>query len=145
MKTNKHPAMRFMPDLAGIPIHALFGRDISEPNPDPAPRASLMTADVVLGRDLDSGHEFLVYGRPALDAMARSGRAARVRCLVVELDMQTLELEALVALVTVLRGRHDYLAWSEAAPEQRVTPEQVAFLDALNAAKGRPPRRQGRG
>lgn len=125
MKTDG-PVVRRMPHVPGVPIHAIYGRDISEPNRNPDYRPWLLAADLILGRDVGSGHEFLVYGRPALEEVSRSGRPRPFRIAVVEVDMETDELELLLALVEVLRGRHDYLSWNEAPPEQGTTAEEMA-------------------
>lgn len=121
-------AIRLLSNVRGIPIHDIFGRDVGEPNPDHDHRPGLLVADLIFGRDINSGHEFLVYGRPILEANLRSGRSGRFRVVVVELDMATEELEMLVALVRVLRGRDDYMPWNEAPPELRLTPEKIKSL-----------------
>ena len=120
MRTNG-PVLRLMKDVPGIPIHAIFGRSHAEANPARDHRPALRAADLIFGRDVDSGHEFLVYGRDALD-----GRTREFGIVVVELDMETTELETLLALVTCLRGRHDYLSWGEAPAGERLTAEEMA-------------------
>jgi len=115
-----------MKHVPGIPIHAIYGKNISEPNLSPDYRPTLLAADLIFGRDVDSGHEFLVYGRAALERVRENGRPDKFRIVVVEVDMETDELELLLALVEVLRGRNDYLSWDDAPPELRATPEEIA-------------------
>lgn len=123
---NDGPVLRLLKHVAGVPIHAIYGRDISEPNRNPDYRPWLLAADLIFGRDVDSSHEFLVFGRPALEEVRRSGRTGQFRIAVVEVDMETDELEMLLALVRILRGRDDYLSWNEVPPGLRATPEELA-------------------
>lgn len=124
MKTEG-PTIRRLNHVRGIPIHAIFGQDVSEANLNHDHRPKLMAADLIFGRDVDSRHEFLVYGRPILEAVQRAGRPGHFRLVVVEVDMETEELEMLIALVRVLRGRDDYLPYDEAPPELRLAPEEM--------------------
>lgn len=57
-----------------------------------------------------SGNKALVYGRSVLEGIAARGVAPGVEVLSVELDMETDELERLVALVRVVKGHDDYQA-----------------------------------
>lgn len=92
-----------------VPFHALFAEDNINPNEDlPGhPGKFVTTADVVLAQDVMSGHQALVYGRSVLKRIA-AGEAIDVEVLAVELDMDTDELERLIALVRVLKGHDDY-------------------------------------
>jgi hypothetical protein len=67
----------------------------------------LLGADVVYGRDVMTGNEFLVFGRDALE-QTRAGKPDILRTLAIEIDQATDELEMLIALMRVQKGRDDY-------------------------------------
>jgi hypothetical protein len=90
-----------------IPIEALFGEGLS-PNLDANPRRALHEADVILGVDVMSQREFLLFGRDAIDRIIATGKAEMCRVLRIELDQETTELEKAVALVRTVKGRDDY-------------------------------------
>jgi hypothetical protein len=91
-----------------IPIEALFDERLGlNRSWDPLP--ALRGALAIIGVDVMSGHRFVVFGRKILRRIARTGRPARVPVLWIGLDQDTDELEKLLALVTVVKGRHDYL------------------------------------
>jgi hypothetical protein len=91
-----------------IPVEALFAADDINPNPESDPRPALAAADVVLGMDVDSGRQFLLYGRDTLERIVRSGRPGPQRVLLIALDQETDELERVLALLLAVKGRHDY-------------------------------------
>lgn len=71
-------------------------------------RRLLKAANVVIGRDVMSLREFLVFGRQAVRRVAQGNQPGAV--LVVELDQETDELEYLCAACQVLKGQHEYLS-----------------------------------
>jgi len=91
-----------------------------------SPRELIASADAILGVDVDSGHEFVVYGREFLKGVAAGGEPEPARLLRIELDLDTDDLERLVALVTVLRGRHDYPGGEEEYHRARALPGHPA-------------------
>lgn len=96
--------------MTTLPIHALFAQDNVSPN-ETLPRHPadvVASADVVLAQDVMTGRQALVYGRSVLEAIAAGGQADEVAVLAVELDMDTDELERLIALVRVVKGGDDY-------------------------------------
>lgn len=95
------------PDI--VPIDALFDEGVG-PNlsGEHDPRESLATADVILGVDVMTEREFLVYGRDALEDVTEGGEPRPMVVLRVGLDQETDELEKLIALVQTTRGRNDY-------------------------------------
>jgi hypothetical protein len=93
--------------LPVVPIDALFG-EYCGPNFSADPRAALHAAAVIIGVDVMSGREFLVYGRPLLEEIQKSGMPRPLAVFKVGLDEDTDELEKLIALVQVVKGRHDY-------------------------------------
>lgn len=96
--------------MTTLPIHALFAEDDIGPNESLAPHPAdvVASADVVLAQDVMTGRQALVYGRSVLEAIAASRQADELAVLVVELDMDTDELERLIALVRVVKGHDDY-------------------------------------
>lgn len=95
-----------------IPFHALFAPDNLSPNDDLAenPRDIVSAAKVILAVDVMSGDRSLVFGRELLERIAAADIAQGAEVLGVELDMETDELEHLVALVRVVKGHDDYQA-----------------------------------
>jgi hypothetical protein len=91
-----------------VSIHALFSSDGINPNPESDPRGMLNGADLIFGVDAMSRREFLVYGRDGLKEVVTSGRARYMSVVRVELDQDTTELELLLALVPVIKGKDDY-------------------------------------
>src|SRR5262245_44069549 len=72
------------------------------------PRGLLNSADIILAVDIDSEHEALVYGRDLLEQISKTGNESDAAILRIEVDMNTEDLERLVALVRVVKGRDDY-------------------------------------
>ncbi len=90
------------------PIDAIFDESGVGANKSPDYRPALATADLIIGVDVMSRHEFLVYGRDRLDRIIRTGKKVPLRALRIELDQATDELEKLCVAVELIRGRHDY-------------------------------------
>jgi hypothetical protein len=78
-----------------------------------AARASTAGVDVIIGVDVMSGHEFLVYGRKTVERISRMDSEEEFSVLYIGLDQETEELERLVALVEVVKGSHDYRSYGE--------------------------------
>jgi hypothetical protein len=89
--------------LNAIPIAALFGEE-STAGPPTGPRRALAQADVIIALDVASQNEWIVFGRDALQQMAKAGRAEAGRLLVVSLDHGAGDLDRLAALVQSLKG-----------------------------------------
>ena len=90
--------------LETVPFHALMGWGFG--NPD----ALVGRADLVLAVDVMSRRELLVYGQAALFPVEFGGLATDLAVLAVELDHDTPEVDALAALVELVKGDHD-LPW----------------------------------
>jgi hypothetical protein len=95
---------RLLPVLRGIPFHGLLGWGFGDPERLAA------AAQVVVAVDVMTGDQLLVYGEVALFPTEFLGRSAEFRVLAVELDFDTDEVDALAALVEVVKGDHD-LPW----------------------------------
>jgi hypothetical protein len=91
-----------------IPFHALFDSSGVNPNPDCDRWPAFQQAQIIIGVDVMTGHEFLVYGRKTAEKIIRTGKGRQVLAVKVSLDQETDELERLLTLVTVVKGRHDY-------------------------------------
>jgi hypothetical protein len=68
----------------------------------------LREADAILGVDVGSGKQFIIFGRKALRGLVGGGAVRGARVLRVALRQDTEELGKLLALVAVYKGRHDY-------------------------------------
>ena len=90
--------------LATVPFHALMGWGFGDPD------AVVGRADLVLAVDVMTRRELLVYGQAALFPVEFAGGAADLAVLAVELDLDTAEVNALAALVELVKGDHD-LPW----------------------------------
>src|SRR5579864_2249585 len=107
-----------MSDIEAIPINALFDVTGSRPNEhaDFDVRKTLRAADVIVGRDVMTGHEFILYGRDAVERIAASGDDSEdAGVIVISLDQDSDDLERIIALVKTIKGRHDYRALSDGA------------------------------
>jgi hypothetical protein len=71
-------------------------------------RAAFETADVILGVDVLTHREFLVFGRGALRLVAVAAMTDWSRVLRITIDSDSDELELLVAVCEVFRGHQDY-------------------------------------
>ena len=90
-----------------IPLEALFDEGTG-PNLSADPRNALRDADVIIGVDVMSRREFVVYGRKSIEKLFRSGKPERLGVMYIGLDQETEELEKLIALVRVVKGHDDY-------------------------------------
>lgn len=71
-------------------------------------RTAIADADVIVGKDIMSEREFLIYGREFLERIVQTGQKEKAKRLVIELDQETQELEYACAAVQVLKGQCDY-------------------------------------
>ena len=74
--------------------------------------AKLKQADVILGVDEDTKHEFILFGRSTCRAVAATGVTKGFLSITVPILQETDELEALCAAVAHAKGYDEY----EAAP-----------------------------
>ena len=93
------------PDV--IPIAALFDEAYG-PNLSDDPRPDLRAADIIMGVDVMSQREFIVYGRKLLERIAAGTQATEASMMRIGVDQDTDELERLLALVLTIKGSHDY-------------------------------------
>jgi hypothetical protein len=91
-----------------ISIDALFDESGAGPNLSSDPRPLLNAAGVVFGVDRMSGRRFLVYGVDALRHVIQTGESSRFLVVRIELDQETDDLEQLLALMEVVKGKLDY-------------------------------------
>lgn len=100
-----------------VPLAAFFDETGTRPNPETvAPLAQLTEADVVFAVDVMTQRPFLVYGREVLTKIATSGVTARHAVLAIAVDVETDELERLIALLVTVKGRHDYGGAAQSRP-----------------------------
>ena len=90
--------------LHPVPFHALMGWAFGDPD------ALVGRAQLVLAVDVMTRQELLVYGQAAMFPVEFAGAAADLAVLAVELDLDTPEVDALAALVELVKGDHD-LPW----------------------------------
>jgi hypothetical protein len=95
-----------------IPIEALFDTDGSCPNESAGfdVRHVLNSAKVIVGRDVMSGREFILFGRDTVERVAQGEEPEGAELLVVALDddEKSNDLQRIIALVETIKGRHDY-------------------------------------
>jgi hypothetical protein len=88
-----------------IPFDALFGEGVeTSPELPIHPHEMLRQADVILGVDVMSRREFLLYGRETLEQIAETGQPETIGIVRVELDQESEELEKIAALWEELKG-----------------------------------------
>ena len=94
------------------PLEAFFDAEQQEgqPAPNPTMMATLTKANLIFGRDVTTGSQFLVFGRELLQAIVQSGEIRPVSGLVIEIGKEggPPELESLCELVRAVKGRDDY-------------------------------------
>lgn len=90
-----------------IQIDALFDHGVN-PNTEIDPRKLLDEAEVIIGVDVMSQREFLLFGRDLLKKIAEQGHSEKPSLLKIKLDQDTDELEKLIALLLVVKGQVDY-------------------------------------
>jgi hypothetical protein len=106
-----------MPDSDAVPINAFFDSTGTRPN-DSAHfdiRQTLLDAEVILGRDVMSGDEFILFGRETVLRIASGSEPEGARTLRIELDRGDLaegseDLARAIALVEAVKGSHDYVS-----------------------------------
>lgn len=98
------------PDV--IPIDALFDLDGAGLNEsaDIDVRGALEAAQVILGHDVMTGHEFILFGRQTVERIARGIEPEGAVTLRVALDHDPAsgDIARITALVAAIKGRHDY-------------------------------------
>jgi hypothetical protein len=112
LRTDGKPQMS---DIEAIPINALFDSTGRRPNKYAAfnVRKTLQAADVIIGRDVMTGREFILYGRDAVERIAGTrddSENADVIAISLDRDPKSDDLERIIALVKIVKGRHDYRA-----------------------------------
>ena len=96
---------KVLPDV--ISIAALFDEAYG-PNLSDDPQPDLRAADIIMGVDVMSQREFIVYGRDLLERIAVGTQATKTSIMRIGVDQDTDELQRLLALVTTIKGSHDY-------------------------------------
>ena len=71
-------------------------------------RTAFETADVIVGVDVATGQEILVFGRGARLMSQTMAATDQLRVLRVTIDCASEELELLTTACEIYRGRHDY-------------------------------------
>lgn len=98
-----------MAPIPATPLHRLLASD-------EGPEA-LRNADVVLGRDAQSGEEFVVFGREVLQRVSEgTDEAGGYNVLCVELDRspEAPDLQLLLQLVESVKGSQEYRDYGSA-------------------------------
>jgi hypothetical protein len=100
-----------------IPIDALFDLDGSGLNESAGidVRGALEAAQVILGHDVMTGREFILFGRETVERIARGDEPEGAATLRVALDHDPRggDIERITALVAAIKGRHDYRPFDE--------------------------------
>lgn len=100
-----------------IPLHSLFAPDGANSNDEAGfdPCELIRGADVIMGVDVMSRRQFIVYGREFLEAATRSETPPLAGIITIELDegIETDDLERLLGLVESIKGKHDYVGFEE--------------------------------
>ncbi len=91
-----------------VPFHALVDEAGTGFNTDADSQSMLDAAEVVIAHDVMTDYETIIYGRERFQTGADQGITLSV--LTVALDIETDELDRLIAMVEGVKGRHDYIA-----------------------------------
>jgi hypothetical protein len=103
-------AMGGLSDVEVIPINALFDPSNVKPREKTTthPLDLIEAADVILGHDLKSQRECLVYGQEALQRIAFGDSPKHARVVKIGIDQNGDDIRRLCELVQVVKGSHDY-------------------------------------
>ena len=101
-----------MPDDS-IPVHAMFAAEGVGPNEENESWDTIEDADIILGLDVMSRNEFLIFGKDLLQEIVAGNSTVEARIIRVSMDQETNELERFLAIVQAVKGKHDY----ESSPE----------------------------
>ncbi len=91
-----------------IQIEALFD-DKLRPNFDPATRAAIAEAEVVIAVDKASQSEYTVFGTPALEENIQVGQEVALPTVRIEFRDSPGQLEKLMMLVQSIKRGQDHL------------------------------------
>ena len=75
---------------------------------DAAFHTTLRHADIIFGSDEATGNAFLLYGKRLLERIMWTNKEETASVTTVPILQASTELEALIAAVTVIKGRCDY-------------------------------------
>lgn len=100
--------------MKALNIHDFTGKDV----PESMEGKALLGAEVVMGRCIKDNHYFIAYGRAAFIDIINNGHL-QDGILVVELDArsESTELEYLIAMCQVMKGRDEYREGNDPALE----------------------------
>ena len=105
---------RMFPNVEGNQLEAFFAAEGGRPglHLNLAMLPLLHDAMLIIGRDIMSRHEFIVYGRDLLKKIAKGCKPVATSVLVIEVDQgeESDDLEKMIAMVRVVKGRDDYVA-----------------------------------
>jgi hypothetical protein len=104
---------------------------------DPTAMPTIRDADVILGRDKNTGKDFVVFGRDVLARLAEVKGAERQKVTVIEVDPKNpMELDVLVALVTSLKGSNDYRPREEHGNLPSAEQSSASAIESLPPKEG---------
>ncbi len=94
-----------------IPLEAFFGE---HDRTNPVTADLVRQADVIIGVDVMSHQEYVIFGKPALKRISETGQPEDLHVLRVAIDAATEDIDKLCGLVMALRGRYDFGSdWEE--------------------------------
>jgi hypothetical protein len=80
----------------------------------------MRAVDVILGYDIETGNEFLAYGREFVSAIAKGNETVSVSVFRSIIRQSTQELEMFLAAVNVAKGHDDYQSSADALEIQEL-------------------------
>src|SRR5262245_42998021 len=111
-----------MSDLEAVPIDAFFDSTNTRPNEDADfdVRQTLHDAEVIIGQDVMTSHEFILYGRDTIKSIAsgEEPEGAPILCIALDQGPESDDLERVIVMIEAVKGRHDYIAFDEPEGEQ---------------------------
>src|SRR5436190_12956981 len=101
-----------MAENRGYPLESFFAPQ-DEPgrlDPNPAMLDRLRDAEVIIGIDVMTRNEFLLFGKKTLEEIVRTGKTTSPLFIEIDQGEESDELEKAVVMIETVKGRCDYQA-----------------------------------
>lgn len=91
-----------------VVLSAALFNDTSTSNCHRSSRRMLREAEIVFARDAATGRQFLLFGKRVLRKVVTKQPVDILKGVLIELEEKAEDIERVLALIALLKGRHDY-------------------------------------